>query len=190
MTDIATLVGRLLPFAVIASLAMIFYLLDVFSVRPAFEVEQAKVAARQISVAAPRRVDTPSRQPSATFPAATAKPAPPANQGVPPAAESTGSFDTANEMPPSEPPTNLPQPAAPVGNQDNIESGVPRYVPPAGSPGQPLATDTNNMAPVQLPNDEIPQDEGESVDSETLQALDQAEQAASQAGAIDQEQQQ
>lgn len=199
MTDIATLIGRLLPFAVIASLVMIFYLLDVFSVRPAFDAETAKVAARQISMDTPRRADPPSSsQPSATFPAATANPAPPAKDGVPPPpqamqpqapGESTDGYDTASEMPPAgETPMTLPQPAAPVENQDTIESVAPRYIPPAGSAAQPLASDTNTLAPVELPDHEIPQDEGERIESEALQALDEAEQAASQAGAVEQEQ--
>jgi hypothetical protein len=182
MTDIATLVGRLLPFAVIASLAMIFYLLDVFSVRPAFDAEPAKVAARQISVVVPRRADTPSPQPSAAFPAPTVNPAQPAND-VPAPPPSAAQF-----QPPREAPVAMPPPAESMEDQDNGESAAPRYIPPAGSPGQPLASDTNTMAPVQLPNDEIPQDQGEQIESETLQALDQDEQAASQAGASEQEQ--
>ena len=198
MTDIATLIGRLLPFAVIASLAMIFYLLDVFSVRPQFDAQPAKVAARQVTVSDVRRVDTPSVRRSDPFPAPTKNPVPPASDGAQPPPQATqgpapvvpaNNFKAEREAPrEGEAIEPLPSPAAPMGGQDELSSAVPRYVPPAGSPGQPLATDTNTLAPVQLPNNEIPQDEGERVESETLQALDEAEQAASQSGAVEQEQ--
>ena len=199
MTDIATLIGRLLPFAVIASLAMIFYLLDVFSVRPQFDAQPAKVAARQVTVSDVRRADTPSARRSDPFPAPTKNPAPtPASDGAqPPPQASQGqtpvvpanNFKAGSEAPrEGEALQPLPLPAASMGGQDVLSSPAPRYVPPAGSPGQPLASDTNTLAPVQLPNNEIPQDEGERVESETLQALDEAEQAASQSGAVEQEQ--
>lgn len=191
MTDIAILIGRLLPFAVIASLALIFYLLDVFSVRPQFDAEPAKVAARQAS--AGRTADMPPARRSDPFPAPASgseisPPPPPAAQGQAPV-DSAHNFDPASELPPAgEAPEPLPPPAASIGRHDELRSAGSRYVPPAGSAGQPLASDMNTMEPVQLPSHEIPQDEGDRIESEALQALDEAEQAASQPGAVEQEQ--
>ncbi len=190
MTDISTLIGRLLPFAVIASLALIFYLLDVYSVGPGFDVEPAKVAARQATAVEPRATAAPSAQRSEPVPApapsvASEVTAPP-SQGQAPA-ESVSNFQTEGEFPPqgeaAEPP-----PTASMEQQDELNSPAPSYVPPAGSPGQPLASDMNTSAPIQLPNDEITQDDSELIESESLQALDEAEQAASQPGAVEQEQ--
>ncbi len=197
MNDIATLIGRLLPFAVIASLALIFYLLDVFSVRPGFDSEPATVAARESAAA--RAINPPQARRSASFPPPAPSPAPSSRgENLPPppqAAQSQAPIDPANnfaaesEMPPvGEAPEPLPPPSASMGELNEMDSAVPRYVPPAGSSEQPPETDMNTMAPIELTNDEIMQEEADSIDSESSQALDEAEQAASQSGAVDQEQ--
>lgn len=192
MTDISTLIGRLLPFAVIASLALIFYLLDVYSVGSGLDAEPAKVAARQATAVEPRAT-------AAAPPAQRSEPVPlpppsvasdvtaPPSQGQAPA-ESVSNFQTESEFPAQgEAPEPLPPPTASM-EQDELNSTAPSYVPPAGSPGQPLASDMDTTEPIQLPNDEITQEESERIENESLQALEEAEQAASQPGAVEQEQ--
>ncbi len=190
MTDISTLIGRLLPFAVIASLLLIFYLLDVFSVPSQFDAEPADVAARQVSPA--RTEEIPPVRRTDPFPAPTSSieispPPPQAAQAQTPV-DSVNNFNVESEMPPEREAPQLSPPPAPYGGQqDGLDSEAPRYLPPAVNPGQPPAidmnsTDMNSTEPVELSSDEILQDESERIESESQQALDEADQAASQAG--------
>jgi len=191
MTDISTLIGRLLPFAVIASLLLIFYLLDVFTVRPQFDAEPANVAARQVSPA--RTEEIPPVRRTDPFPAPTSSseispPPPQAAQAQTPV-DSVNNFNVESEMPPErEAPRLSPPPAPYEGQQDGLNSEAPRYVPPAVNSGQPPETDMNSTEPVELSSDEILQEESERIESESQQALDEADQAASQAGDVEPEQ--
>lgn len=192
MTDISSLIGRLLPFAVITSLALIFYLLDVYSVGSGFDAESAKVAARRATAAETRATAVPQVErfewAPAPAPSAVSDVSSPASPGPAPA-DSTSNFQPESELPAEgEAPEPLAPPAASMGQQDELNSTGPSYAPPAGSPGQPLASDMNTTAPIRLPNDEITQDDSEVIENESLQALDEAEQAVSQPGAVEQEQ--
>jgi hypothetical protein len=190
MTDISTLIGRLLPLAVIGGLAAVFYLLDVFSVRPQFDAQATeKIAARKLTATAGRAADSPRQQRSDSFPA------PPTGMAVPPPQPIPGSSSIGSEnsfraegefQSEGEIPETVTSPDGYPAQEDPMRGAAPRYVPPAGSAGQPLATDMINPAdsPVQLPSDEILEEEGQRIENETIQA----EQAASQGGDVEQEQ--
>ena len=189
MTDITTLIGRLLPFAVIAGLALVFYSLDVFSVRPGFDAEPAKVAAREApprmaDVIPPRRSDSALVQPNISSPMPASANLPPP-QGVPAPGDANYNVPIESEMPPQD---EAAPPAASMGQQDGMQSPVPRYVAPVGGHGQPLATDMNRMDASQLPSNEIAEDPGENINNETLQAVEETEQGASLPGANEQQQ--
>ena len=138
MNDLFGLIGKLLPVGVIAGLVGIFYLLDVFSVRPEFDTAPAK----------PTIVSTPS---PAKAPVSSS------NADVPaPVAHTPVTAESRVEQPP------MPQPA-------------PRYIPPGADPNQPLASDVNNGQAVELPSHEIREDEGERIEAETQQIIQQPE---------------
>jgi hypothetical protein len=186
MTDIATLIARLLPFAVIGGLALIFYMLDVFAVRPGFDAPATKVAARQVT--ATEKPASPS--------AARSSPVPPPSAPSPAAAEPANKFAGESESPPQaeaqpqgEAPEPMPPPTASM-NQGLSGSPAPRYMPPAANGPPAPALGMNPPAQDQQPSEEIPPEDAQRIESESLQALDQAEQEAAQQGAIEEEQQQ
>jgi hypothetical protein len=161
MNDLSSLLAKILPVVVIASLGGIFYLLDVFSVRAGVDNALPKRAA----VVEPLPRSNP--KPLSTFTPVTDRAV------VPP---------VSSEAPPQGSPENSPPEAsmeAAVPLDPPSQPMAPRYVPPGANEGQPLATDMNNgQDPVQLPNHEISQQEAERIEAEAQQQINETEAAA------------
>ncbi len=165
MNDLTAILTKFLPVVVVGSLIGIFYLLDVFSVRPEVESAVPARAANEQRVA-----------PSPVVPVATQEtvqesaPLPPPTAAVTP-------------IPATAPPTNVPPPPpaqySPVYRA--IESpplnSSPRYLPPPGAgQTQPLASENApSETPSELPVHEITQEDGERVDAETRETIQQPE---------------
>ncbi len=176
MNDLANIVAKFLPIGLIAGLFAIFYLLDVFSVRPnsdAAPTTRASVAqpAPASSQPATSRIDLPTGEAVSSVPRLAA----PTGIAVPPA-----DAQTESEMGRDDPPLPRQVELRP----DQI---APQYVPPGGSAGQPLATDLNNgQDPVQLPSHEITQDEAERIEAETQREMNELDSAAAAGGQVEQ----
>ena len=167
MNDLFGLIGKLLPVGVIAGLVGIFYLLDVFSVRPEFDTAPAK----------PTIVSTPSPAKAPVSSSNADVPAPVAHTPV--TAESPAATSTVNVTNPLPAPgstisqSNTPPPMR--VEQPPMPQPAPRYIPPGADPNQPLASDVNNGQAVELPSHEIREDEGERIEAETQQIIQQPE---------------
>ena len=181
MNDLTNIVAKLLPIGLIAGLFAIFYLLDVFSVRPNSDAASAS----RVSVVQPaptsgqpassqpatRRIDLPPGEAVSSVPRLAA----PSGIAVPPA-----DAQTESEMGINDPPLPRQVELRP----DQI---APQYVPPGGSAGQPLATDLNNgRGPVLLPSHEITQDEAERIEAETQREMNELDSAAAAGGQVEQ----
>ena len=180
MNDLANIVAKLLPIGLIAGLFAIFYLLDVFSVRPNSDAASTTRA----SVAQPAPA---SGQPASSQPATSRIELPPgeAVSSVPRLAAPSGiavppaDAQTESEMGINDPP--LPRQVALPPDQI-----APQYVPPGGSAGQPLATDLNNgRGPVLLPSHEMSQDEAERIEAETQREMNELDSAAAAGGQVE-----
>lgn len=157
MNDLTAILTKFLPIAVISGLLGIFYLLDVFSVRPGMD-----------SATPARRVIEQSAAPSSVAPSAMEKTV----QESPPPAQPTA---VVNPIPPSPQPSNFPPPAPPQPMVLPPQNSSPQYRPPPGA-GQPrpLASDhAPTERPTELPVHEINQDDGERIDEETRKAVEQ-----------------
>ena len=185
MNDLFGLIGKLLPVGVIAGLAGIFYLLDVFSVRPSFDgappqraptMSAAPGTEPRPAPGAGERTSSSPPQPGdvTSFPQtgnAAAFPAPPVSGSNAPAMA-----PSAIEM--SDIPLDDPSATAAMteegGQQDNLSAPPPRYVPPQENQRQPITRGINGEPPpVQAPSDEIQQDEGARIEAETQQLIEQ-----------------
>ncbi len=160
MNDLSTLLIKLLPAVVIGALAAIFYLLDIFSVRPGVETAPT-----------PRVIVEESSKQAAT----SSAPPPLMTRPV----ESSPPVPTAVVSPVSSPvqPSGFPAPESPRPVESARMNSAPQYLPPpgAGMP-QPLASDNApTEAPRQLPTHEIIQENGEQIDEETRRAVRQPE---------------
>ena len=164
MNDIHGVIGKLLPIGVIAGLVALFYLFDIFSVRPDLDTAPAKPAVMSAPRPAPGGADV-RPPPTAQAPNNVAAPPAPRAGAVlnpPPAEVATESSITEGDSRPSD--------AIPT------QPSAPHYVPPGGDPRQPLATDRNDgQVGMQLPNHEIPDANGAEVEAESQQLIDQPE---------------
>ena len=181
MNDLTNIVAKFLPIGLIAGLFAIFYLLDVFSVRPNSDAAPTTRA----SVAQPAPT---SGQPASSQPATSRidLPTGEAVSSVPRLATPSGiavpSADarTESEMGRDDPPLPRQVELRP----DQI---VPQYAPPGGTARQPLATDLNNgQDPLQLPSHEITQDEAERIEAETQREMNELDSAAAAGGQVEQ----
>lgn len=160
MNDLSSHLSKLLPVVVIGGLTAIFYVLDIFSVRPGVETAPT-----------PRVVAEQSPKSAPTF----AAPSPPSARPV----DSASSMPTAVISPalPVLEPSGFPAPDMPRPVESARMNSVPQYLPPpgAGMP-QPLASDNApSEASTQLPTHEIIQEDGEQIDEETRRAVQQPE---------------
>ena len=181
MNDLTNIVAKFLPIGLIAGLFAIFYLLDVFSVRPNSDaasasrasVAQPAPASGQPASSQPAtsRIDLPTGEAISSVPRLAA----PSGIAVPPADAQTES-EIGGDDPPLPPQVQL--------RPDQI---APQYVPPGGSAGQPLATDLNNgRGPVLLPSHEITQDEAALIEAETQREMNELDSAAAAGGQVEQ----
>ena len=176
MNDLANLFAKFLPVAVITGLLAIFYLLDVFSVRPSLDSAPTK----RVSVAQPA---LPSGAP-ASSPPATRRidfPVAPTGAAVSGVAVPPADAQSENEIDADDPP---------LLRQGEVRSEriAPRYLAPGGNAEQPLATDlSNGQGPVQLPSHEITQDEAERIEAETQRGMNELDNAAAAAGRTEQQ---
>ena len=169
MNDLTNIVAKLLPIGLIAGLFAIFYLLDVFSVRPNSDAASASRAS--VAQPAASRIELPPGEAISSVPRLAA----PSGIAVPSADAQTES-EIGGDDPPLPPQVQL--------RPDQI---VPQYVPPGGSAGQPLATDLNNgRGPVLLPSHEIIQDEAELIEAETQREMNELDSAAAADGQVEQ----
>lgn len=168
MNDLSSLLAKILPVVVIASLGGIFYLLDVFSVRAGVDNAPPKRAA--VVEPLPRS----NTKPLSTFTPVTDRAVvPPVSSEAPPQGSPENSPPEAGQ------PTGEPSMEAVVPLDPPSQPMAPRYVPPGANEGQPLATDMNNgQDPVQLPNHEISQQEAERIEAEAQQQINETEAAA------------
>jgi hypothetical protein len=160
MNDLSTLLIKLLPAVVIGTLLAIFYLLDIFSVRPGVE---SPPTPRVIAEETSKRAATSSAPPSpAARPVESSPPVPTA---------------VASPVSPTVQPSGFPAPDSPHPIEPARMNSASQYLPPpgAGMP-QPLASDNApTEAPRQLPTHEIIQEDGERIDEETRRAVQQPE---------------
>ena len=181
MNDLTNIVAKFLPIGLIAGLFAIFYLLDVFSVRPnsdAASTTRASVAQPAptsgrpaASQSATRRIDLPIGEAVSSVPRLAA-PSDIAN----PSADAQTESEMRRDDSPLPPQVEL--------RPDQI---APQYVPPGGGARQPLATDLNNgQGPVQLPSHEITQDEAERIEAETQREMNELDSAAAAGGQVEQ----
>ena len=181
MNDLANIVAKFLPIGLIAGLSVIFYLLDVFSVRPnsdAATTTRASVAQPAptsdqpaSSQPATSRIDLPPGEAISTVPRLAA----PSDIAVP-----SVDAQTESEMGRDDPP--LPRQV-----ELRPDQLAPQYVPPGGVARQPLATDLNNgRGPVLLPSHEIIQDEAELIEAETQREMNELDSAAAAGGEVEQ----
>jgi hypothetical protein len=175
MNDLSNLLAKVLPAAVIASLIGIFYLLDVFSVRPGWDNAPPKRAAVATPAASPngKTLPAPATRRDSAVPA-------PTNEAV--NAEAPADVSTGNPQPGE---AKLDA-AAPPGSPQPM---APRYVPPGANNGQPLATDMNNgQGQAQLPNHEISAEDAARIEAEAQQQINETEAAAAAEGQLEQQQ--
>ena len=176
MNDLTNIVAKFLPIGLIAGLFAIFYLLDVFSVRPnsdAAPTTRASVAqpAPASSQPATSRIDLPTGEAVSSVP----RLATPSGIAVP-----SADARTESEMGRDDPPLPRQVELRP----DQI---APQYAPPGGTARQPLATDLNNgQDPLQLPSHEITQDEAERIEAETQREMNELDSAAAAGGQVEQ----
>ena len=169
MNDLTNIVAKLLPIGLIAGLFAIFYLLDVFSVRP--NSDAAPTTRASVAQPAASRIELPPGEAISSVPRLAA----PSGIAVPSADAQTES-EIGGDDPPLPPQVQL--------RPDQI---APQYVPPGGSAGQPLATDLNNgRGPVLLPSHEMSQDEAERFEAETQQEMNELDSAAAAGGQVEQ----
>ncbi len=175
MNDLFGLIGKLLPVGVIAGLAGIFYLLDVFSVRPSFDGAPPQPSPSMSAAPgteprpAPGAVERTSSSPAQPG-SVTSFPAPPLSSNAP------GMAPSALGMPalPGDDPSATAAMTEEGGQQDNLSAPPPRYVPPQENQRQPITRGINGEPPpVQAPSDEIQQDEGARIEAETQQLIEQ-----------------
>ena len=169
MNDLTNIVAKLLPIGLIAGLFAIFYLLDVFSVRP--NSDAAPTTRASVAQPAASRIELPPGEAVSSVPRLAA----PSGIAVPPADAQTKS-EIGGDDPPLPPQVQL--------RPDQI---APQYVPPGGSARHPLATDLNNgQGPVQLPSHEITQVEAERIEAETQREMNELDSAAAAGGQVEQ----
>lgn len=190
MNDLFGLIGKLLPIGVIAGLAGIFYLLDVFSVGPSFDSAPPQRAPATTATPGPAPksapvarefITPPIQQPGnvAPFPQngdAAPFPAPPANSANAP--KTAPSAIEMSDVPLDDPSASAAMGedaiALPGGQPDNLSAPPPRYVPPGANRRQPIVRGVNGQPPpAQLPSNEIQQDDGARIEAETQQLIEQ-----------------
>ena len=182
MNDLANIVGKFLPIGLIAGLFAIFYLLDVFSVRP----HSAGAPTTRASVARP----APASGKPASFPPATSRIDLPTGEAVSSVPRLATPSDIA--VPPAdaqtEGETGGDDPPLPRQVELRPDQITPQYAPPGGRAGQPLATDLNSgQGPMQLPSHEITQDEAERIEAETQREMNELDGAATAGGQAEQQ---
>ena len=172
MNNFSQIGAKLLPFALIASLFAVFHLLDVFSVQPVIvSTPQGAQAPVAKSAAKINRPAIPQSSSSPTTSVGT-----PVEMVTNP---SDTSIEAASEVPPSPPAfvpgTNTPM-QPPREGVTNPAMPHPQYIPPA-QPGQtPLAGSTNaNGEPVQLPSNEIGDEDVQMTEEQAQQIEGQVE---------------
>lgn len=143
MNDFFGIVGKFLPVGVIASLVMIFYLLDVFSLGR----EANSVVVKSSDATASSATQSAKGSPQVGKPPAIVRSS---------AARQTGDSSISPSQAASEHNEN---PAANNVNVQSEQDAPPRYVPPPNGARQPLAGGTNTVpADGQMPSNEIADD--------------------------------
>ena len=185
MNDLFGLIAKFLPVGVIAGLVGIFYLLDVFSVRPNFDGAPPQrppaIATTPATGPKPAAVAQEPSSPALSPPgtsslpqAGSAAPFP-----SPPVSSSPALAPSAIEM--SDAPLDDPSATASMTEDAEAKPGgqqapPTRYVPPGAIRRQPITRGVNGEPPpAQIPSNEIQQDDGARIEAETQQLIEQPE---------------
>ena len=172
MNSVSQIGAKLLPFALIASLFAVFHLLGVFSVQAV--IVPTPLGAEALVAKSKAKLDRPVVPQAPSLPATSVEA--PVEMVTNP---SDTSIEAASEVPPSPPAfvpgTNTPM-QPPREGVTNPAMPHPQYIPPA-QPGQtPLAGSMNaNGEPVQLPSNEIGDEDVQMTEEQAQQIEGQVE---------------